>query len=112
MSFTALRDAAPLPPGVSAGRFFLERLQELCAGAGALVSNARTAQALRILNDLTTRATRDFAQIAREAPVVLSCGWPCAAAPAAAPAPAAPAAASAGAAVIEPGNVAPTPRTE
>ena len=76
MSFTALRDAAPLPPGASAGRFFLERLQELCAGAGALISNARTAQALRVLKELTTRATRDFAQIAREAPVVLSAGGP------------------------------------
>ncbi len=49
MSFTALRDAAPLPPGVSAGKFFLERLRELLAGAQALAANgdARVAQALR-----------------------------------------------------------------
>jgi CDGSH-type Zn-finger protein/uncharacterized Fe-S cluster protein YjdI len=112
MSFTALRDSAPLPPGESAGRFFLERLRELCAAAGALASNPRTAQAMRILNELTTRAARDFAQIAREAPVVLSAGGPAPAPAAATPAPAAPAPASAGAAVIEPGNVAPTPRTE
>ena len=48
MSFTALRDAAPLPPGVSAGKFFLERLRELLAGAQALAANgdARVAQAL------------------------------------------------------------------
>ena len=35
MSFTALRDAAPLPPGVSAGRFFTERLRELSAARTA-----------------------------------------------------------------------------
>ena len=29
MSFTALRDSAPLPPGASAGKFFVERLREL-----------------------------------------------------------------------------------
>lgn len=111
MSFTSLRDAAPLPPGESAGRFFLERLQELSAAAGALRSNARTAQALRILNDLTARATRDFARIAREAPVVLSAGNHAPPPVAAAPEPPAIAAAAPGAAVIEPGNVAPTPRT-
>ena len=50
MSFTALRDAAPLPPGASAGKFFLERLHELAGGrAGAARANgdARVAQALK-----------------------------------------------------------------
>ncbi len=113
MSFTALRDAAPLPPGVSAGRFFLERLRELSAATATLPSNTRTTQALRILNDLTTRATRDFERIAHEAPVVLSAGGPAPTPMPQAVATAAPvtAAASPGAAVIEPGNVAPTPRT-
>src|SRR6186713_3361284 len=36
MSFTALRDAAPLPPGISAGKFFIERLRELLGGVNDL----------------------------------------------------------------------------
>ncbi len=32
MSFTALRDSAPIPPGSSAGKFFVERLAELNDG--------------------------------------------------------------------------------
>jgi CDGSH-type Zn-finger protein/uncharacterized Fe-S cluster protein YjdI len=117
MSFSALRDAAPLPPGLSAGKFFLERLRELTVGTTLLAVNgdARVAQALRILNDLLQRAERTFATIEQDSPVALSAG----AAPRAAPAlvtavpPPTPAAASggAGAANIEPGNVAPTPRT-
>ncbi len=111
MSFTALRDSAPLPPGVSADRFFLERLHELSAGAATLVANQRTAQASRIFADLTARAERSFAQLERDAPAVLTAGV--AAAPVATPALAAVSSAPppAGAAVIEPGNVAPTPRT-
>jgi hypothetical protein len=38
MSFTALRDAAPLAPGISAGKFFVERLHE--RGATAAGSSA------------------------------------------------------------------------
>jgi CDGSH-type Zn-finger protein/uncharacterized Fe-S cluster protein YjdI len=118
MSFTALRDAAPIPPGVSAGKFFLERLRELLAGTNALAAdgNARVAQALKVLTDLTQRAERTFANIEKDSPVVLTAGIAIAApAPAAAPAaaatPAAAISATRGAAVIEPGNVAPTPRT-
>jgi CDGSH-type Zn-finger protein/uncharacterized Fe-S cluster protein YjdI len=108
MSFTTLRDAAPLPPGVSAGRFFLERLRELAAGAQMLAANgdARVAQSLKILTDLLQRAER-YANVEKDSPSVLA-----APAPVAAPAPAAaPASSAGGAAVIEPGNVAPTPRT-
>ncbi len=104
MSFTALRDAAPLPPGISAGKFFLERLHELLTGAQALAANGdvRVMQSLKILTDLTQRAERTFANIEQDSPVAST----------AAPAPVvAPAAVPAGAAVIEPGNVAPTPRT-
>jgi len=117
MSFTALRDAAPLPPGVSAGKFFLERLRELLAGLQALATNgdARVAQALKLLTDLTKRAERTFADIEKDSPVVLTAGIAPTPSPAAAPAVSAsvPAAASVGggASVIEPGNVAPTPRT-
>ncbi|HEU4780367.1 MAG TPA: ferritin-like domain-containing protein [Steroidobacteraceae bacterium] len=107
MSFTALRDAAPLPPGLSAGRFFLERLHELLTGVQALAANgdARVAQALKVLTDLTRRAERTFADIEKDSPAVSTGGGATAAATnAAAPA-------ARGAAVIEPGNVAPTPRT-
>jgi len=112
MSFTALRDAAPLPPGVSAGRFFLERLHELLAATQALATNsdARVAQALKVLTDLTRRAERTFADIERDSPVVLTAGAG-APAPAAIPTATASSASARGAAVIEPGNVAPTPRT-
>ena len=101
MSFTALRDAAPLPPGVSAGKFFIERMHELSAGLQALAMNgdARVAQALKVMGDLTKRAERTFADIEKDSPSLSS------AAPVAVPA------AAGGSAVIEPGNVAPTPRT-
>jgi CDGSH-type Zn-finger protein/uncharacterized Fe-S cluster protein YjdI len=111
MSFTALRDAAPLPPGASAGKFFLERLRELTAGAKALATggNARTSQSLKILSDLLQRAERTFANIERDSPALAAA--PAAASPAMAPVPAAnnPSPAG-GAAQIEPGNLAPTPR--
>src|SRR6187455_404837 len=100
MSFTALRDAAPLPPGVSAGNFFLERLRELAAGAMTLAANedARVTQSSRIINDLLQRAERNFANIEQDSGVVI------AAAPTVARVPdVAPSANDAG--VIEPGNV-------
>lgn len=107
MSFTALRDAAPLPPGVSAGKFFIERLCELSGAAETLARNGdkRVVQASKVIAELAQRAERRFS--AAEAEVA-------AAKTATAPAPVqsvAPVARS-GAAVIEPGNVAPTPRTE
>jgi len=111
MSFTALRDSAPLPPGVSAGRFFLERLRELVAGARTLAANgdARVNQAARILGDLLQRAERNFANIESDSPVISKVVTP---APAVAPATVTAARVPAsGASVIEPGNVAPTPRT-
>ncbi len=119
MSFTALRDAAPLPPGTSAGRFFVERLRELLVGARGLAAqqDARVAQAVKILADLTARAERGFASIEKESPVVLSAGASVqpSANPPAPPARSAPPAqsvpATQGTAVIAPGNVAPTPRS-
>jgi len=117
MSFTALRDAAPIPPGVSAGKFFVERLHELTAAAQGLQrqsgDDARVAQAARILNDLAQRAERRFAAAGEWGYLAGS-----AAAQPAAPAATASATAAApatggttGAGVIEPGNLAPTPRT-
>jgi CDGSH-type Zn-finger protein/uncharacterized Fe-S cluster protein YjdI len=115
MSFTTLRDSAPLPPGASADRFFVERLRELSAGAAELVKNPRTAQATRIFTDLAARAERTFARLEREAPAVLTAGGATPHAPALAAvnstAPTAAAPAAPGAGLIEPGNVAPTPRT-
>jgi CDGSH-type Zn-finger protein/uncharacterized Fe-S cluster protein YjdI len=112
MSFTALRDAAPLPPGVSAGKFFLERLRELLTATQALAANgdARVAQALKILTDLTQRAERTFANIERDSPALTTGAAP-APAPAAIPTATAAPPTTRGAAMIEPGNVAPTPRT-
>ncbi len=120
MSFTALRDSAPLPPGASADRFFLERLRELLEGARALAGqdDARVAQAVKIIAELTARAERGFAVAGKGAAAAndasVSAVESVVSAPPA-PVPAPPRAAgngAAGAAVIEPGNVAPTPRTE
>jgi CDGSH-type Zn-finger protein/uncharacterized Fe-S cluster protein YjdI len=121
MSFTALRDAAPLPPGASAGKFFLERLQELDVGAQALASvlqNERVTQALKVLNEITQRAERRFLGVAAESGVILAAGGaqPTAAptqgiTPVVAPAALATGGEAARAAVVEPGNVAPTPRS-
>jgi CDGSH-type Zn-finger protein/uncharacterized Fe-S cluster protein YjdI len=62
MSFTALRDAAPLLPGVSAGKFFTERISELAAAGErlALSADPRAVGAARVLSQLATRCTRGF----------------------------------------------------
>jgi CDGSH-type Zn-finger protein/uncharacterized Fe-S cluster protein YjdI len=108
MSFTALRDAAPIPPGASAARFFIERFEELTAAARALHESnddARVAQALKILTELTQRAERRFAGIALETPAPAPSSAAASVATATAPA-------ASGSGTIEPGNLAPTPRTE
>jgi CDGSH-type Zn-finger protein/uncharacterized Fe-S cluster protein YjdI len=115
MSFTALRDAAPFPPGASAGRYFTERLAELSAAAQSLrlLSNddARVVQAARILADISERAARGFTDYAAE-PSLSAIAPGAHAAAATAPAATTPTpSAAGGAAAIEPGNVAPTPRT-
>lgn len=57
MSFTALRDAAPLPHGASSRRLFVERLQELSKRAGELGQiDPRLAHATGLLQSLTQRA--------------------------------------------------------
>lgn len=62
MSFTALRDAAALPPGAAARRFFVERLAEVSEAASALAvaGDPRALNAARILEDLSRRAQRGF----------------------------------------------------
>lgn len=72
VSFTALRDASPLPPGASAARFFLERFEQLTAHAAALVAgepdDPRLDRANRVLADLSARARRGFSEPAATAP--------------------------------------------
>ena len=82
MSFTALRDAAPILPGASANRFFSERLSEIAASAAVLEQSGdpRCVTASRHAADLVKRAARGFdlehkaptmqAEIAREKPAV------------------------------------------
>jgi len=61
MSFTSLRDAAAMPPGDSAARFFRERLGEMAQAAAELdTGDARTASARRILDELASKAARGF----------------------------------------------------
>jgi CDGSH-type Zn-finger protein/uncharacterized Fe-S cluster protein YjdI len=119
MSFTALRDAAPFPPGSSAAKFFTERFAELLAGARALLAqsngDARVAQSVRILEELTQKAERRFAS-AESSPLSAAAARAAQSPAGPAPAPAAAAASTTGGASpaaghIEPGNLAPTPRT-
>jgi CDGSH-type Zn-finger protein/uncharacterized Fe-S cluster protein YjdI len=62
MSFTALRDSAPLLAGSSARRFFKERLQQIADDATqlAVCQDARVLSASRLLNDLAKRGIRGF----------------------------------------------------
>ncbi len=66
VSFVALRDAAPLPVGPAAGRFFVERLDELHRSGQALQAAAgggdpRVDRALRQCQTLARRAASGFA---------------------------------------------------
>jgi CDGSH-type Zn-finger protein/uncharacterized Fe-S cluster protein YjdI len=59
VSFTALRDSAPLQPGASSRRFFAERMGELLKGAEKLdQKDQRVARATGLLRALAVRATR------------------------------------------------------
>lgn len=78
VSFVALRDAAPLPAGPAARRFFEERLGEIEAAARLAhdrVRTSRTERAMRIVSDALARMSRVFGSIG-----------PAAGAPAASPA--------------------------
>jgi CDGSH-type Zn-finger protein/uncharacterized Fe-S cluster protein YjdI len=69
MSFTVLRDTAPLPPGPAARRFFIERLSDLAAAAEALpvTESARLAMSARVIRQLAGRARKSFDLSARRA---------------------------------------------
>jgi len=74
VSFTALRDAASLPPGASTRRFFSERLNEMAKAARALAENGdpRVTEAARIIDALAERAERGFARATSLPPPVES----------------------------------------
>ncbi|MCW6530778.1 CDGSH iron-sulfur domain-containing protein [Sphingomonas sp. MMSM20] len=56
VSFTALRDTASFPPGASARRYYLERMEELGAAAESIdQSDPRCLQAAKVLHNLTAR---------------------------------------------------------
>jgi CDGSH-type Zn-finger protein/uncharacterized Fe-S cluster protein YjdI len=76
MSFTALRDAAPLLAGPSASRFFTERLQQIADASAKLATSgdARMVAASRILADLAGRGTRGFAAASVPAASVATAG--------------------------------------
>jgi len=63
MSFTTLRDAAPLPFGAAARQFFIERLAELAAAAAALptTGSPRLAMSARAMAALADKAVKRFA---------------------------------------------------
>ncbi len=67
MSFTSLRDAAPLLTGPSATQYFNERLTELAQAAHRLEPSAdgRTERACHWLDELVLRAERGFAKAAQ-----------------------------------------------
>jgi len=59
VSFTALRDSAPLQQGAAARRFFVERMGELAKGAGKLdQSDQRLARAAGLMQALAARARK------------------------------------------------------
>ena len=62
MSFTTLRDAAPLPPGIGARRFFIERLAELAGAVTALpiTDSPRIAMSARAIMQLADKAAKHF----------------------------------------------------
>ena len=62
VSFTALRDAAAFPVGPALPHYVGERVDELIAYAHRLAPDERVARALRILEQLRTRASRAFAE--------------------------------------------------
>lgn len=80
VSFITLRDSASLPPGISARRFFRERLEQLAQAAAALRrDDPRTTAAAAILAGLAQKAATGF-DVSGQAPLAPT---PATAAPAA-----------------------------
>jgi CDGSH-type Zn-finger protein/uncharacterized Fe-S cluster protein YjdI len=87
MSFTTLRDAAALPPGPAARRFFIERLAEVARAAAGLPDRgaARIQEGTRMLQSLAERAAKRFDVAAPLAAAPLAAAPPVAASPSAGP---------------------------
>jgi CDGSH-type Zn-finger protein/uncharacterized Fe-S cluster protein YjdI len=92
MSFTTLRDAAALPPGPAARRFFIERLAELARAAAGLPDRGATRiqEGTRMLRSLAERAAKRFdvaapSAAAPSAAAALAAAPPVAASPSAGP---------------------------
>ena len=87
VSFTALRDAAALPPGPAARRFVVERLGQIADAAANLhaeLGAERSGRAARLLQALRERAERGLdlnAPVAAPAPATASAPAPATAAP-------------------------------
>ena len=72
MSFTALRDAASLPPGASARQLYVERAEELCAVAEAMdPADPRCDRAARILQKQAARLRNAPVDAAVTAPIAV-----------------------------------------
>jgi CDGSH-type Zn-finger protein/uncharacterized Fe-S cluster protein YjdI len=95
MSFIALRDPSPLPPGPGARRLLLERFEQL-TGAGAALRTTGDARAVAAAEQLARLAARASRELDLSAPPPTAAAAPPATAAAAAPA--APSSAAAGAA--------------
>ena len=67
VTFVALRDAAGLPSGAAAHRFFTERLAELARAAATLEDRDRRCElSARLLGGLAERARRDFENVSSQ----------------------------------------------
>ena len=91
VTFIALRDPSPFPPGAAARRVFVERFGQLAEAAAALRADdaARVPSAAEQLRRLAARAAREFDLTARAAASVTAAVPAPVAAAATAPAPAA-----------------------
>ncbi|APR75061.1 Hypothetical protein A7982_00407 [Minicystis rosea] len=69
VTFTALRDAAPLPEGPAARRFFIERFSELASAASELPhgEGTRVTSAVTLLVRLARLAESELSRVARSA---------------------------------------------
>ena len=111
MSFTAVRDSAPFPPGKAARRFFVERFAELSDATNALSAcgDRRVQSAARMIEALAKRAARGFGETAETS--AATSASPAPKGPAVNEKPAAPPPAQAAAPVAGRKDTPPVPRT-
>lgn len=71
LSFIALRDAAPLPPGAAARRFFIERFSELSEAARSLSANGDSRSRLAC-DHLSALAKQSAAEFSLAVPIAMA----------------------------------------